>query len=372
MPPPDLLSPRRPGQRRLLALDGGGIRGILTLAMLARMESDLARRSPDPGGFRLADWFDFIGGTSTGAIVASGLACGMSVADLSRFYVENGHAMFEKEMVLHRLWNLYRGDPLRDQLEAVFGADTTLGSPRLRTLLLAVTYNVTTNSPWLLTNNPAAKYNDRARPDCNLDIPLWTVVRASTAAPTFFPPEVVTLGPRRFVFVDGGMTPYNMPAFAMARIATAPTFGLNWPRGEESLLVVSVGTGGWDRAGRSPDDERASFIDVARQAPGQMMDGMAYDQDLNCRVFGRCRHGPRLDREVGDLVDPAQPGSRAFTYVRYDPDLTPAGLDALGLGGLDANQLTRLDAVDAIPQLQAVGEAFAAREWSLAHFAGFA
>jgi patatin-like phospholipase/acyl hydrolase len=78
--------------------------------------------------------------------------------------------------------------------------------------------------------------------------PLWKLVRASTAAPIFFPPEG---HPDRsddeskaFVFVDGGVTPYNNPAFLLYRFATDPAYRLNWPeRAEKNLLLVSVGTG---------------------------------------------------------------------------------------------------------------------------------
>ena len=64
--------------RRMLALDGGGIRGLLTLGILEKVESLVAR---EPGG-RLCDYFDYIAGTSTGAIIAAGLARGMTVAEL--------------------------------------------------------------------------------------------------------------------------------------------------------------------------------------------------------------------------------------------------------------------------------------------------
>ena len=84
----------------------------------------------------------------------------------------------------------------------MLGADTTLGSDRLRTLLMMVMRNVSTDSPGPIPNNPAPKYNDRARADCNLNIPLWQLVRASTAAPEYFPPEVVKDGTHEFVFVE--------------------------------------------------------------------------------------------------------------------------------------------------------------------------
>ena len=87
----------------------------------------------------------------------------------------------------------------------MLGKDTTLGDDELKTLLLIVVRNATTDSPWPLSNNPNALFNDPSREDNNLAIPLWQLVRASTAAPTYFPPEVVTVGEHDFVFVDGGV-----------------------------------------------------------------------------------------------------------------------------------------------------------------------
>ena len=117
----------------------------------------------------------------------------------------------------------------------------------MKTLLLVVTRNVTTDSPWPISTNPDAAYNDPARADSNLNMRLWQIVRASTAAPIYFPPEVIECEPgdpaRTFVFVDGGMTPYNNPSFLLYRFATDPAFNLEWERGEDKLLLISVGTG---------------------------------------------------------------------------------------------------------------------------------
>src|SRR5206468_8549742 len=78
----------QPSPRRILALDGGGIRGLITLGVLARMEDLLAEATKSGPEFRLCDYFDLVGGTSTGAIIAAGLARGMSVAELARLYRE--------------------------------------------------------------------------------------------------------------------------------------------------------------------------------------------------------------------------------------------------------------------------------------------
>src|SRR5678815_5769557 len=158
----DRYATQRP--RKLLALDGGGIRGVPTLQVLIRMEEMLAEKSGQGENFRLSD-----------------------------FYQEVGPAMFEKAFILRRLKHLYKSEPLTEKLKEVFGADTTLDSDKLKSLLLVVTRNVTTDSPWPISTNPYAKYNAPDRADRNTKIPLWQLVRASTAAPVFFPPEVCLL-----------------------------------------------------------------------------------------------------------------------------------------------------------------------------------
>jgi uncharacterized protein len=222
--------------RRMLALDGGGIRGLMSLQVLARMESLLANHyhPGDAAGqeaFRLCQFFDYIGGTSTGAIIAAGLARGMSVRDIETFYRDFGREAFAKRSLFTRWKSLYEDGPLALKLQQAFavgGKLDTLEPQCLKTLLLVVSKNLTTDSAWPISSNPGAKYNDPVRPDCNLKIPLWKIVRASTAAPVYFPPEVVHWDPndlnKSFVFVDGGTTPYNFPGFLMVRMATAPAY----------------------------------------------------------------------------------------------------------------------------------------------------
>jgi len=178
-------------QHRLLAFDGGGIRGLITLGMLETIEGLLAEKSGGRDQFRLSQWFDYVAGTSTGAIIAAGIARGMSVRELIQFYRDNGVAMFESTHLMQRLVSFYQADPLRKKLSAVFGEDTTLEPDHLKCLLLVVTQNITTDSPWPISSNPEAVYNDPRRKDCNLRIPLWQLVQASTAAPVYFPPEIL-------------------------------------------------------------------------------------------------------------------------------------------------------------------------------------
>src|SRR5688572_30511815 len=82
--------------RRMLSLDGGGIRGLMTLQILHELERQLRAHRGGAPDFRLCDFFDVIGGTSTGAIIAAGLARGMSTAELIGFYREFGQEAFTK------------------------------------------------------------------------------------------------------------------------------------------------------------------------------------------------------------------------------------------------------------------------------------
>jgi patatin-like phospholipase/acyl hydrolase len=117
--------------RKLLALDGGGICGVVSLEVLRKVEKDLAAATGKGASFRLGDFFDCIAGTSTGALTAAGLAFGKSVQELVDFYTDAGPLMFEKTELLARLRSFHQADPLRDKLKSVFG-DRTLGASDLR------------------------------------------------------------------------------------------------------------------------------------------------------------------------------------------------------------------------------------------------
>src|SRR5215208_3357322 len=130
-----------PPPRKLLALDGGGIRGILTLEVLLKMEQLLAEATGKGEKFRLSDFFDYIGGTSTGAIIAAGLARGMSAGELLDFYQQTGPAMFDKAFITNRFKYLYKSEPLAKELKQTFGEQTNLQPDNLKCLLLVVTRN---------------------------------------------------------------------------------------------------------------------------------------------------------------------------------------------------------------------------------------
>ena len=370
-------------QRRLLSLDGGGVRGAIAIEVLAAMEDLLRTRTGAGDDFRLSHYFDYVAGTSTGAIIATCVALGMSAAQIRTFYNSNGSAMFQKSSLLDRWRQKYEDDRLNEKLRSVFhhgGEDptappVTLGSDALETLLLIVMRNATTNSPWPVSNNPRALYNDPSRDDCNLHIPLWQLVRASAAAPVFFPPEEVRIGSNTFLFVDGGVTTYNNPAFLLFLMATLPSYRLEWPTGVDKLLLVSVGTGTTAQPDAHLTAHDMNLFYNVTAIPTALMFAASTEQDYLCRVFGRVVNGSPIDSEVGTLrLDPETeahlPFPKLFTYARYNLELSRDSLDGLGLKDIDPARVRRLDSVEALPDLGRIGRALAATV-SPDHFAGF-
>lgn len=359
-----------PGPKKILALDGGGIRGMMTVEILDKIENLLRRKSGRNDDFVLADYFDFVAGTSTGAIIAACISIGMKVSEIRTFYMSSGEEMFDKSFLLKRFRHKYEDEKLAVKMQEVFGKNTTLGSDKLKTVLMMVMRNASTDSPWPVSNNPFAKYNQANRPDCNLNLPLWQLVRASTAAPVYFPPEVVKLGTLEFVFVDGGITTYNNPAFQAFLMATVAPYKMNWPADEDKMLVVSIGTGTSPKANTGLSPNKMNLIYNAGSIPSALMYAALNEQDTLCRVFGKCLAGDELDREVGDLIGakgPVGPG-KLFTYMRYNAELTREGLNVLGLNDIDPENVQKLDSVRYIAELQRVGKAVAERKVKAEHF----
>jgi uncharacterized protein len=313
----------------------------------------------------------------------------MSVAQIQKFYSDNGAAMFDKVGLLKRLHTKYGDQQLAEKLKETFDdflpsaeitrdengqtVPITLGSAALKTLLMVVVRNATTDSPWPLSNNPRAKYNDRSRADCNLNLPLWKIVRASTAAPTYFPPEVVGIGEKRFVFVDGGITVYNNPAFLLFLMATIGPYRCGWETGQKKLLMVSVGTGTVAAAADELTPSDMNLLYNVSHVPAALMFSATNEQDMLCRVFGGCRHGAEIDREMGPLRDADDAGPsvpKLFTYLRYNVELSRKGLTVVGIDDIEPSNVQQMDSIRHIHALQRVGKA-AATQVTAQHFLGF-
>src|SRR5688572_14403782 len=238
---------RSPGPKRILALDGGGIRGCTALGFLEEIEKIVRARHGD--GAVLADYFDLIGGTSTGAIIATLLSLGQSVEQVKQSYLELGPKVFSVPAFWARipfigpkLFTAWSVKPLEEHAKKLFSEKTTLGSTEIKTGLCIVAKRADTFSTWPYINHPEGKFY----PD-NHEIPLWKLVRASSAAPTYFRPIRLDVGkvgkPDYGVFIDGGVSMANNPSLQLFLVATLRGFPFHWPAGKNALFIVSVGTG---------------------------------------------------------------------------------------------------------------------------------
>jgi uncharacterized protein len=359
--------------KRILSLDGGGIRGIFSLEVLLRIETLLREHYKAPK-LILADHFDFIAGTSTGAIIATGLSWGMTVAEVLEFYVSHSTTMFQPvpwyRPFRRFLVSRYEAKPLSDLLRRTLSEDeegkvpALLDSKRLKTLLLLVMRNHTTGSAWPVTNNPLAMYNDANLPDCNLKIPLWKLVRASAAAPVFFDPEEIMLGSQRHVFVDGAITPYNNPALIAALTAILPCYRLAWETGPDKIRLISVGTVRFSLAAADKNARNMWIGYSAAQVPAALIQGIALEQDYLCRCLGHCIHGEELDSEIGNLEAAALPGRNWFSYVRYNRSFMGREVEEVLQ---KTPELAKIDAVHALPWLREIGRIYAQEHVRLEH-----
>jgi len=359
----------RPGPKRLLALDGGGIRGLIAVEILEHLESRLRAALGADDSFVLADYFDYVAGTSTGAIIATCVAKGFSASRIREFYIEGARSLLTPAPIWRRFNYFYLAQGFVAKLKSVFG-DETLGSDSLRTLLMLVLRNADTDSPWPLSNNPAAKYNDSLHPGNNRLFPLWQLVRASTAAPTYFPAEEIIIEGKSRKFVDGAVSVYNNPAFLLFLMATLPEYRLQWPVGEDQLLLVSVGTGSIAAATDDVKSSQMTLLYNARHIPSALLNASSVQQDTLCRVFGRCNFGEEIDGELGALRTVTEGDTflpKKFTYVRYNPSIAQSGLDKIGLSDIKAIDVAPLLSTRHVRDLERIGRTYAERVVDLAH-----
>jgi uncharacterized protein len=361
------------GPKRILALDGGGLRGILTLGVLERIEDELRQRHGGDPEFRLCHYFDLIAGTSTGAIIAAALAIGLTVAEITEKYQTLGRRVFQRSFLRQGVLRArYDESLLIDELKKLFGTDRTLGSKEICTGLLVVIKRLDTASPWPVSNNPDGKYF-ASRPGGTIgngDYLLWQTVRASTAAPNYFDPEQITIAqledhpPVYGDFVDGGVSPFNNPAFQAFMYATISGYRVNWQPGENNLLLVSVGTGAHDPAVQHSEVAATHAV----RSLLSMMDDCAKLQETLLQWMSQSPTARKMDSELGSLDGDLVGGTPLLSYIRYNISLDAATVK--GLLGMPGNikDLSVMDAPENMGTLHKIGVALGLRDVQSAHF----
>ena len=255
---------------RVVSIDGGGIRGLVTTVLLQRIVAT-------PGLENFLDSIDLIAGTSTGGLLALGIAQQLDLSKIRDVYVKQGSKIFDDSWLddLVDLGKLrgadYDIEPLRHELKKLFG-NATLGELNKRVLISAFDLDnedagARTWKPKLFHNFPGPDNDGASRA---VDVGLYT-----SAAPTFFPSVDG--------YIDGGVYASNPAMCALAQTQDrryGPTPAL------DDVLLLSLGTGTSLQyiTGQSHDWGSAQWV---KPLINIMLDGTAGIADYQCRQMLR-------------------------------------------------------------------------------------
>lgn len=363
--------------KRILALDGGGVRGILTIGYLERIEEILRKRHGDSDRFRLCHYFDLIAGTSTGAIIAACLAKGLSAKEIRTLYETLGAEVFRPSRFnvpfVHARYNeKHLQNYLKDRFQ-----DNTLGSQSIQTGLLVVTKNLTTGSVWPMTNNPKDRFFTAGPGDdflSNEDYWLRRVVRASTAAPIFFKPESIEIAHKggktvKGDFVDGGVSPHNNPSLLALQLVALDGFNLKWPLDPDKLLLVSVGTG---MAEPGVSSCPLAFKHAVNSLLSLMGD-CAESVETMMQWLSNSPTARRIDSAIGDLARDQLAERPLLQYLRYNVHFEKSWMKKnleMGITKKQVKRLEKMDRPENMRLLSEIGVMAASKQIEEYHFPG--
>ncbi len=266
---------------RILCIDGGGILGLIPALILAEIEART--------GVLAGRLFDLVAGTSTGGIIASAAAAGIPAKDVAELYRQRGKDIFSKNL-WHRLatgfglWGpQYGAKGIESALAGVFG-DVRLSDCAVE--LLVPAYDIGARAPLLFKSTKARE------PRRNYF--LRDVCRATSAAPTYFPPARITsLAGESVTLVDGGLFANNPAALALPQ--AAKTDRLN------QVVMASLGTGDINRPYLYSQARKWGLAQWARPLIGCMFDGQSDVSAYGCEVLLGSRYvrlQPALPRDL--------------------------------------------------------------------------
>jgi patatin-like phospholipase/acyl hydrolase len=255
----------------ILTLDGGGIRGVLTASLLERIEAE------HPGFLAKIDLF---AGTSTGGILALGLASGMTPTQARELYENMGASVFQRSLwrEIRDLDKLigpdYPNEPLKADLTNHFG-DMTLGDLPKKVLVSSFDLDNQSIDPAKPRSWKPKFFQNFSGPGSDAAEKVVDVALRTSAAPTFFP---IYQG-----FVDGGVVANNPSMCALAQALNPATGGQNL----KDIRLLSVGTGN-NPAFLNPSTDEWGLVQWAPHLITLMLDGSGGLADYQCaQVLGR-------------------------------------------------------------------------------------
>lgn len=285
------------GKYRILSLDGGGIRGLMTAVWLDRLEKKM--KVP------LKECFDLVAGTSTGSLLACGISLGIPVETIVELYLDSGKEVFPSGLAK---WNSrlvrtfsegvsapkYDGKGLERQLKKIFDGKL-VGDLQIKPTLV-FTYDTQNRQALVFKNTHSA----------HAKLHVWEICKASCSAPTYFPAHVMRIERAKVPLVDGGVVANNPTACAIAEAVK-----VNGGRPEKEkcdlagFIVASFGTGEAIRPITAEDAREWGAIEWAVPIIDVLFDGSADAVDYIAKHIldenNYFRFQTRLDRAYDDM-----------------------------------------------------------------------
>jgi uncharacterized protein len=280
-------------------------------------------------------------------------------------YLEMGGKIFGKRAM--KRWQAYFDvKPLEKALEQTFG-ELTLGDAAIKTGLSITVKRAETGMTVLFPNHPESPFYQDFK-----DLLLCHLIRASTAAPTYFVPEKFSIHGDVAALVDGGVSMANNPAFHLFMLATLKGLPFRWPLGEDHLLLVSVGTGCWHRQHHPSTVLNHKLWNWASEVPAMLMEDANWQNQLILQGLSHTQTPWEINGWLGKVfhennlfgLEPC------LTYLRYNVWLEPEELQALGLSHLaqKSAHLQEMSAAENRFDLALIGEKAASRSVQGSHF----
>jgi hypothetical protein len=312
---------------KILSLDGGGIRGVLSATILKQVETTIQEKT----GQKLHEYFDLISGTSTGSILAAAIACQMNVQQMIEFYLQEGKNIFLQSVREPRKWRkisqafgsnvLYPHEQGEQGLAKILQKKLIhpeLGSPKIseidRPHILIPAYDVYSRNTTWFTNNPP---DSKAWYD---NIELWKICTASASAPTFFPPYKLPYNEEQSLpHIDGGVSANNP---ALVAIAHALLIEKQKKLQLSDIAVLSIGTGNTTRPYNYEDIKEWGQVGWAGHLPDMFMNPAAQNSETICYQIMGSTGGDylRLDFDLNQRFQGEQnsPGSLRRTLTKRE------------------------------------------------------
>ena len=309
---------------RILSLDGGGIRGLITAVWLDRLEQKL--------GSPLKNHFDLIAGTSTGSILACGVAMGLSANSIIDLYLNNANVIFPGGVA--RLWSRaqrllsqgpsapkYDGKGLEQVLQKVFrkkNKNILFGELGPKPVLV-FSYD-TLNRQSIVFKNTKQEH---------LKIPVYQICKASSSAPTYFPAQVMRMGKADVPLIDGGVVANNPTACAIAEAIRINKRKRKTRCEVSDFIVASFGTGEATRSISIDEAQEWGALEWAIPIIDVLFDGSTDAVDYIARQIidkGKYfRFQCRLEKAFDDMDNAEQTNLNALIAVAENHLTTQGG-----------------------------------------------